>query len=94
MTFINHLRGYSYIYSKEAKRDLKKLSSKIIEKVDEKMKALVSGNQGLDIKKLTTSNPNKYRIRVGNYRIIYRIYDDKVLVVVITAGHRKHIYNK
>ena len=94
MTFINHLRGYSYIYSKEAKRDLKKLNSNVIVKIDEKMKALVVGQQGLDIKKLSASNPSKYRIRVGNYRIIYRVYDSKVLVVVITAAHRKHVYNK
>ena len=33
-----------------------------------------------------------YRIRVANYRIIYEIFDTKLLVDVITIGHRKNIY--
>ncbi|HCQ14014.1 type II toxin-antitoxin system RelE/ParE family toxin [Flavobacterium sp.] len=33
-----------------------------------------------------------YRIRVGNYRIIYEIFDDILLIDVIDLGHRKDIY--
>ena len=32
------------------------------------------------------------RIRVGNYRIIYTIEDDRLLVVVVTLGHRREVY--
>lgn len=32
------------------------------------------------------------RVRVGNYRIIYTIEDDILLVVVVTLGHRKDVY--
>ncbi len=32
------------------------------------------------------------RVRVGNYRIIYTIQDDVLLVVVVTLGHRKDVY--
>jgi mRNA interferase RelE/StbE len=32
------------------------------------------------------------RVRVGNYRIIYTIQDDVLLVVVVTLGHRRDIY--
>ena len=34
-----------------------------------------------------------YRIRVGNYRIIYEIVDFELIVTIITLGHRKDIYN-
>ena len=33
------------------------------------------------------------RVRVGDYRIIYTIHDDVLLVVVITLGHRKDVYS-
>jgi mRNA interferase RelE/StbE len=35
-----------------------------------------------------------YRVRVGDYRIIYTIQDDGLLVVVVTAGQRRDVYDK
>ena len=34
------------------------------------------------------------RVRVGDYRIIYTVQDDVLLVVVVTLGHRRDIYNR
>lgn len=34
------------------------------------------------------------RIRVGDYRVIYTVEDDRLLVVVITLGHRRHVYDR
>ncbi len=33
-----------------------------------------------------------FRVRVGNYRIIYEIVEDELIIDVITLGHRKDIY--
>ena len=33
-----------------------------------------------------------YRIRVGNYRVVYRILDDNQMVIIFAAEHRKDIY--
>jgi mRNA interferase RelE/StbE len=35
-----------------------------------------------------------FRVRVGDYRIIYTIQDDALLVVVIRLGHRSHVYQR
>ena len=35
---------------------------------------------------------NVWRVRVGNYRIVYTIKDDVVLVLVLRIGHRREIY--
>lgn len=35
-----------------------------------------------------------YRVRVGNYRIIYTVADDVLLVVVVALGHRRDVYNR
>lgn len=33
-----------------------------------------------------------YRVRVGDYRIIYTVRDDVLLIVVVTLGHRRDVY--
>jgi mRNA interferase RelE/StbE len=36
---------------------------------------------------------DRYRIRVGDYRIIYRVDDGKVVVLVLLIGHRREVYD-
>jgi mRNA interferase RelE/StbE len=40
------------------------------------------------------SGENAYRIRVSDYRIIYAIYDDRLVVLVIDVGHRREVYRR
>lgn len=35
-----------------------------------------------------------YRVRVGDYRVIYTIHDDVLLIVVVTVGHRRDVYDR
>lgn len=35
---------------------------------------------------------NQYRIRVGLYRIIYQIQDEKLIVIILRIGHRREVY--
>ncbi len=37
-------------------------------------------------------NRDGYRIRKGDYRIIYKVFDDVLIVEIIVVGHRKEIY--
>lgn len=34
----------------------------------------------------------EWRVRTGNYRVLYRIEDERLIVVVVSAGHRREIY--
>lgn len=44
-----------------------------------------------DTTKMKGNNPF-HRIRVGNYRIIYEIQEDVLLILIVKIGHRKDIY--
>lgn len=44
-----------------------------------------------DIKKLQ-GNEDRYRLRVGDYRIIYEISDGQLVILVVGVGHRREIY--
>lgn len=43
-------------------------------------------------KALTGNHQNEWRYRVGDYRILADIQDDKILILVLTVGHRKDVY--
>ncbi|QYF90027.1 type II toxin-antitoxin system RelE/ParE family toxin [Arthrobacter sp. PAMC25284] len=45
-------------------------------------------------KAIALSGRPGYRVRVGDYRIIYTIQDDVLLVVVVTVGHGREVYDK
>lgn len=32
------------------------------------------------------------RVRVGDYRVVYRVHDDELVVLVVTLGHRREVY--
>jgi mRNA interferase RelE/StbE len=38
--------------------------------------------------------PHAYRVRTGDYRIVYEVVDDRLLVQVVRAGHRRDIYRR
>lgn len=43
-------------------------------------------------KGLTANRSGQWRYRVGDYRIIAEIEDDKVIILVLTVGHRREVY--
>ncbi len=79
---------------------IEKLAEKFIMKLprDEKervLKAIYQLPDGNDIKELKgRKNKGLYRLRVGEYRIIYTIDNGKLIICVIDAGNRGQIYNK
>ncbi len=83
---------YTIIFSSDAKKDLKKLDPQKISKVFEKTRQLISSNtEHLNIKKIR-SKVLLYRLRMGNYRIIYQLEHEKIIVHIVAIGHRKDIY--
>ena len=40
------------------------------------------------------SGSERYRIRQGNYRILYSIEDDRLVVIVVKVGHRREVYER
>lgn len=83
---------YTAIISKKAQKQLESLSDKIAEPIFISILNLEENPRPIGYKKLK-GNSGFYRIRVGNYRIIYDIFDTELIIDVITLGHRKDIYD-
>ena len=74
-----------------AMRELKKLAPKVRQEVSEVISALAADPRPDGVRKLSGSR-DSCRIRVGDYRVLYRIADKELLVLVVKAGHRKDVY--
>jgi mRNA interferase RelE/StbE len=72
------------------RRALAKLPHQTATRIIRHLEALSADPRGMGAVKL--SGHNAYRIRVGDYRVIYAILDDRMLVLVVDVGHRRDIY--
>jgi len=83
------LNKYTVKLSKKAEKQLDKLSFKVTKQLLKVIFELSNNPRPFGYIKL--KGRNAYRVRKGNYRIIYEI-SDNVLVVVVTIGDRKNVY--
>jgi mRNA interferase RelE/StbE len=84
-------RKYKLEYTTSALRELKALESTIQKRVSERMLTLASDPYPSGARKMQGLE-NHFRIRVGDYRIIYRIEIGRVVVVIVRIGHRRDVY--
>ena len=74
-----------------AVKEIKKLPSKDLGKILTKISSLAENPRPKGCVKLSADE--KYRIRVGVYRILYEIKDKLLIVIVVKVAHRKDVYN-
>lgn len=82
---------YSIEFKQSAKKELAQLPRPIAEKVAERIKALADNPRPDGCKKLSGSTYS-YRIRINEYRVVYSIIDQCLVIQVIKIGHRKDVY--
>ncbi len=83
---------YNIVISKTAQKQLLKLSTSIREKLMDAIEELADNPRPAGCKKL--KGYEAYRLRQGDYRIIYTVIDNQLLIEVLTAGHRKDVYDQ
>jgi mRNA interferase RelE/StbE len=83
--------SYQVEFTKVASKQFKKLPQDVKERINLKIQELAIEPRPNGVKKLEDED-NFYRIRAGNYRVIYQIFDDILLVSIVTVGHRSEVY--
>ncbi len=81
---------YRIEIKKSAVKEVERLPLKDMKAVLERIECLCENPSPYDCKKLSAEE--KYRIRCGNYRILYCIKDDILIIFVVKVGHRKDVY--
>jgi len=83
---------YTVRFSKKAEKALKKIDPVMRRRVLSKMENLTQDpKKGPNIKKMQ-SFINRYRYRVGDFRVVYEVIDEELIVWVLEADWRGNIY--
>ena len=83
--------SYRIEVKRSAAKELKKIPKADRKRIAGKIDSLAESLPNPDTTKMKGNNPF-HKIRVGDYRIIYEIQEDLLLVLVFKIGHRKDIY--
>ena len=81
---------YQVLIEPSAQKALQKLPKEFQRRIISKIVLLADNPRPSGSVKLTGADA--YRIRVGDYRIIYAIVDERLVVLVVEIGHRREIY--
>jgi len=81
-------------FLKDAYEEFKKLDKPIQERIKKKLDILAKNPNALkrNIKPLKGSYTDLYRLRIGNYRVIYKMEKEKLLILIVRVAHRREVY--
>jgi mRNA interferase RelE/StbE len=83
---------FQIIWSESAVNELKKLDRTLSKRIFNKVSQLSENPYQFDVIKMV-GDPY-FRLRVGDYRVIFDIQNDLLRILIIKVGHRKNIYRK
>jgi mRNA interferase RelE/StbE len=85
---------YALKFLGKAFRDLEKIDVPYQKIIKEKLLILAENPDALknNITRLAGAKESYFRLRVGNYRVIYEMKEKEFIILIIRIGHRKEIY--
>jgi mRNA interferase RelE/StbE len=86
------MANYRVEIKRSAGKELERLPAGDKRRVISRIRGLASDPRPPGAKKL--SGEEKYRIRQGDYRILYQIHDEIITVVVVRIAHRREVYRR
>ncbi len=84
------MERYNIVVKRSVAKDLRAIPKKDVKRIISTIRGLADEPRPPGAKKL--SGQDHYRIRQGNYRILYTIEDEKLVVCVVRVGNRRDVY--
>jgi len=85
--------SYSVEFRPAVLKNLKRFPKRDLVRIKKKTEELAKNLPDPNTTKMKGDNPF-HKIRSGNYRIIYEIHNDRLVILVVKIGHRKDVYKK
>lgn len=86
------MREYRVIWNDKALKELSKLDKKTAKRIEEKVNHHLCKNPERLGEALTGGFAGLHKYRIGDYRVIYKIQVDALVIAMIRVGHRKDVY--
>ena len=83
---------YNILFRRSVTKDLDRIPKKDLKRIINIIKSLSDKPRPAGCEKL--SGQEKYRVRKGNYRIVYSIRDKDLTVWIVKVSHRRDVYRK
>lgn len=83
---------YEVVFRPSARKALEKIPKKDRLRIEGAIELLRSNPYPPAAIKLTERT--EYRVRIGNYRVVYDVVKGRLVILVLTIGHRKDVYRK
>lgn len=84
---------YVVTLTRRVEREIRKLSPAVQIRILDVLEALALDPRPHGVKKLAGFN-DVWHLRAGDYRVIYRVSDEELVVTVVRAGHRREVYRR
>ena len=84
---------YSVEFRPAVLKSIERLPKKELRRIKKKIDGLSENLPDPATTKMKGNNPF-HRVRTGNYRIVYQILEDRLIILVVKVGHRKDVYKK
>ena len=81
---------YKIVFKQTVAKDLRPIPNKDVQRILAKINQLADDPRPTGSEKLT--GEEKYRIRQGNYRILYTIEEEIITITIVKIGHRRDVY--
>ena len=85
--------AYAVVIQDSASKALRKLDKPVRERIAAAIDALADDPRPAGIKAIVGER-SSFRMRVGDYRVLYEVEDDQLVVLVVKIGHRSTVYDR
>ena len=81
---------YELRFKRSVRKDLRAIPRREVRRILARIERLAEDPRPPGCEKLSAQE--RYRVRLGRYRIIYEIENERLVVTVVKVAHRKHVY--